>query len=165
MRQKLTLFDFFSFSRRLLIFPGGNPNNSTALNNMSCYLDVAEADQMEEGWRLQTQVGIVLKNQICSSKDINRSAYLNFSYMHTTLGITKTKSHTFHTHIHKHTRRFNDWMRWLSSNTATRHHDKLESLLIIWKKLIIIVSLVLLVVLIIEVKNSCYKPWTCTTSP
>ena len=40
---------------------------------MSAYLDVAEAEIMEEGWRLQTVVGITLKNQLCSSRDVVRS--------------------------------------------------------------------------------------------
>jgi len=42
---------------------------------MSAYLDVAEADVMEEGWRLQTVVGLRLRNQICSSRDVDRRTY------------------------------------------------------------------------------------------
>lgn len=39
---------------------------------MSAYLDVAEADVMEEGWRLQTTVGLELINQIDSSRNVSR---------------------------------------------------------------------------------------------
>ena len=45
---------------------------------MSAYLDVVEADAMEEGWRLQTVVRLKLRNQLCSSMDVDRSTYWLF---------------------------------------------------------------------------------------
>jgi hypothetical protein len=71
-------------NRRMLLFPKGNPSSTQAKGNMSAYLDVAEADVMEEGWRLQTVVGLSLKNQICSSRDVNRSTHsILSSFSHT----------------------------------------------------------------------------------
>ena len=48
---------------------------------MSAYLDVAEADVMEDGWRLQTTVGIDLINQICSSRTVSHRTYSNLTFL------------------------------------------------------------------------------------